>query len=193
MLPQDTVQQLQLFVQNKWGIGPAQQRFQIDGLPICPTLRLGLLGDGVEFQVMSAMQGGGFKKPTKGRKRGGKGGAARAGRYRSCKKQALLYNDVKTIMEARSRPKEEVSFQEYEDEMEAQEFALSKVKVAGLIAKKEYKNKLKKMKVRIYGNLRMHGKASDSIQMMSVNINGMSMTKQGNCKADRLRQLISQY
>ena len=23
--PQDTVQQLQLFVQNKWGIGPAQQ------------------------------------------------------------------------------------------------------------------------------------------------------------------------
>ena len=71
---QDTVQQLQLFVQNKWGIGPAQQRFQIDGLPICPTLRLGLLGEGVEFKVLRAKQGGGFKKPGKGRKRGGKEG-----------------------------------------------------------------------------------------------------------------------
>ena len=39
----------------------------------------------------------------------------------------------------------------------------------------------------------MHGKASDSIRVMSVNINGMSMTKRGNCKADRLRQLMSQY
>ena len=189
--PQDTVQQLQLFVQNKWGIGPDRQRFQIDGLPTCPTLRLGLLGDGVELQVMSAMQGGGFKKPKEGRKRGGKGGAARAGRYRARKKQALLYNDVKSIMEARSRPNDEVSFQEYEDEMEAREFALSKVKVAGLIAEKEYENKLKKMKVPIYGNLRMHGKASDSIRVMSVNINGISMTKRGNCKVDRLRQLMS--
>ena len=40
---------------------------------------------------------------------------------------------------------------------------------------------------------RMHGEAIDCIRMMSVNINGMSMTKRRNSKADRLRQLISQY
>ena len=39
--------------------------------------------------------------------------------------------------------------------MEAQEHALSKAKVTGLIAEKEYENKLKKMKVPIYGNLRL--------------------------------------
>ena len=59
--PHDTVQQLQIFVRNRWGIEPSQQRFQLDGLPICPTLRLGLLGDGAEFQVLCAKQGGGFK------------------------------------------------------------------------------------------------------------------------------------
>ena len=96
-------------------------------------------------------------------------------------------------MEARSRPNKEVSFWEYEEEMEAQERSLLKAKVAGLIAKKEYENKLKKMKVPIYGNLRMRGKATNCIRMMSVNINGMSMTKRGNNKADRLQQLISQY
>ena len=96
-------------------------------------------------------------------------------------------------MEARSCPNKEVSFREYKEEMEVQERSLSKAKVAGLIAEKEYENKLKKMKVPIYGNLRMHGKATKSVRMMSVNINGMSMTKHGNSKADRLQQLISQY
>ena len=109
----------------------------------------------MEFQVLCAKQGGGFKKPSKGRKQGGKGGAVRAGLHRSNKRQALLFSDVKTIMEACSRPKEEVLFQEYEEEMEAQEHALSKAKVAGHIAEKEYENKLKKMKVPIYGNLRL--------------------------------------
>ena len=56
-------------------------------------------------------------------------------------------------MEVRSRPNEEVSFREYEEEMEDREYALSKAKVAGLIAEREYENKLKKMKVPIYGNL----------------------------------------
>ena len=115
--------------------------------------------------------------------------------HRSNKRQTLLYSDVKNIMESRSRPNEEVSFREYEEEMEARELSLSlsKAKVAGLIAEKEYESKLKKMKVPIHGNLKMHGKASDSICVMSININGISMTKRGNCKADRLRQLISQY
>ena len=71
--PNDTVQQLQVFVQNRWGIEPAQQRVQADGLPISPTLRLGLLGDGIELQVLRATHGGGFEKARKGRKRGGKG------------------------------------------------------------------------------------------------------------------------
>ena len=39
----------------------------------------------------------------------------------------------------------------------------------------------------------MHGKATDIIRLMSININGTSMTKPRNSKADRLRQLISQY
>lgn len=100
---------------------------------------------------------------------------------------------MKNIMESRSRPNEEVSFRECEEEMEEQEHALLKAKVAGIIAKKEYEKKLKKLKVPIYGNLRMHGKTTDCIRLISVNINGISMTKRGNCKADRLRQLMSQY
>ena len=63
--PHGMVQQLQPFVQNKWGIKPAQQRFQIDGLLMCTTLRLGLFGDGVEFRVLDVKQGGGFKKEAR--------------------------------------------------------------------------------------------------------------------------------
>ena len=51
--------------------------------------------------------------------------AIRAARHRSKKQQSLLFNEVKEIMEARSRPNKEVSFQEYEEDMEAQENALS--------------------------------------------------------------------
>ena len=48
-----------------------------------------------------------------------------------------MFSDMKTVMEARFRPNEEVSFREYEEEMEDREYALSKAKVAGLIAEKE--------------------------------------------------------
>ena len=92
--------------------------------------------------------------------------AIRAALHRSRKWQTLLFSKVKEIMEAQSRPNKEVSFWEYEEEMEVQERSLSKAKVAGLIAEKEYENKLKKMKVPIYGNLRMHGKATNSIRMI---------------------------
>ena len=112
--------------------------------------------------------------------------AIHAALHRSKKQQSLLFNKVKEIMEARSCPNKEVSFREYKEEMEVQEHSLSKAKVTGLIAKREYENKLKKMKVPIYGNLRMHGKATDSIRLMSININRMSMTKRRNSKADRL-------
>ena len=48
-----------------------------------------------------------------------------------------------------------MSFWEYKEEMEVQECFLSKAKEAGFISEREYINKLKKMKVPIYGNLRM--------------------------------------
>ena len=108
--PHDTVQTLQLFVLNRWGIKPARQRLLIDGLPTFPTLRLGLLGDGVEFQVLNTLHGGGFDKGGRSRKRGGKGSAKRAAKHRSNMRQTLLYEEVKGIVEARSRPNEEVSF-----------------------------------------------------------------------------------
>ena len=43
--PNDSVQQVQLFVQNEWDIAPGNQRLSVDGLPTPPSLRLGLLGD----------------------------------------------------------------------------------------------------------------------------------------------------
>ena len=191
--PHDTVLQLQLLVHNRWGIEPAQQRVKVDGLPLPPTLRLGLLGEEAKFHVSSAKHGGGPENAGKRRKRGGKGSSVRAAKHRSKMRQTLLYEEVKEIMNARSNTNEEVSFREYEEEMADQECFLSTAKEAGFLAEKEYANKLEKLKVPIYGNLRMHGKASDSIRMMSINVNGMSMSKRGNCKADRLRQLISQY
>ena len=39
----------------------------------------------------------------------------------------------------------------------------------------------------------MNSKAEDSIRFMSLNINSIAMTKRGNSKVDRLRQLISKY
>ena len=42
--PNDSVQQVQLFVQNKWDIAPGNQRLSVDGLLTPPSLRLGLLG-----------------------------------------------------------------------------------------------------------------------------------------------------
>ena len=192
--PHDTVQTLQLFVQNRWGIEPARQRLLIDGLPTFPTLRLGLLGDGVEFQVLNTLHGGGSDKGGRSRKRGGKGSAKRAAKNRSNMRQTLLYEEVKGIMEARSRPNEEVSFREYEEEMEEQMFSLSKAKDASLLSERAYEKKLEKLKVPIYGNLRrIEAKPDDCIHLMSVNVNGIAMTKRGNSKADRLRQLISQY
>ena len=75
-----------------------------------PTLKLGLLGNGVEFQVLCAKHGGGFEKADKSRKRGGKGLSRQAVLHRSKMQQTLLYSEVKEIMEARSHPNKEVSF-----------------------------------------------------------------------------------
>ena len=71
-------------------------------------------------------------------------------------------------MEARSRPTEDVSFREYEEEMEDQVLSLSKAKDAGLLAERAYEKKLEKWKVPIYGNLKMKAKVDDSISLMSV-------------------------
>ena len=161
-----------------------------------PLGRFPTLGDGVELHVRCGMRGGGTKRSgndNKGRKRGAKGAARRAGLYMETKRQTLLYSKIQEIMEARSRPNEEVSFREYEEEMEDQLRYLSKEQKAGLIAEEEYAKKLKRLKVPIYGNLRINSKANDSIRLMSLNINGLSMSKRGNSKAERLKLLISKY
>ena len=74
------------------------------------------------------------------------------------------------MMESRSKPNEEVSLREYEEEMEDMPAELlRKAQTAGVKAEEAYKKKLKKWKVPLYGTLKTNVKREDSIRVMSVN------------------------
>ena len=161
-------------------------------MPVPPSLELGDF-EGKELLVTEMKKGGGPTSGNKVRKRGGKGSARRAAKQRLKKQTKLMYDEVKQMMESRAKPNEEVSLREYEEEMEDVPELLRKARIAGAVAKDAYKKKLKKWKVPLYGNLKTNVKREDSIRVMSVNPNGLSMTKRGNCKVDRLRQVMHRY
>ena len=162
-------------------------------MPVPPSLELGDF-EGKELLVTEMKQGGGPAQGNKGRKRGSKGSARRAAKQRLKVQSKLKYDEVKRMMESRSKPNEEVSLREYEEEMEDMPAELlRKAQTAGVKAEEAYKKKLEKWKVPLYGTLKTNVKREDSIRVMSVNPNGLTMSKRGNSKADRLRQVMHKY
>ena len=76
--PQDRVETLQLEIQDRWGVAPADQRLFHDGMPVPVDLELNLLGDGAKLLLRLKSQGGGDKSNGRERKRSYKGSSIRA-------------------------------------------------------------------------------------------------------------------
>ena len=64
---------------------------------------------------------------------------------------------------------------------------------AGIIAEREYGTKLGKKRVKLHGTLKPNVKKDNSIRVMSLNVNGINMSKRFNHKANRLRDVIHKY
>ena len=62
-----------------------------------------------------------------------------------------------------------------------------------ILAEGAYAKKLEKKGVKLHGMLRINVKKDNSIQVMSLNVNGINMSKRFNHKADRLREVIHRY
>ena len=59
-----------------------------------------------------------------------------------------------------------------------------------ILAEGAYAKKLEKKGVKLHGMLRINVKKDNSIQVMSLNVNGINMSKRFNHKADRLREVF---
>ena len=174
-------------------VAPGDQRLFYKGIPLHPALGLDSLWDGITITMAKGMLGGaGIPSWGEKKKRGRKKSAQQAARKRKANAAAdRFYEETKRMMESRKRPKDEMGFGEFEEYMatEASEEDLEEA------AKKEeeYKREIAKAKVPIYGTLHPTMKADDSVGLMSVNVNCLSMWKRLNYKAERLRWSLKNY
>ena len=128
-------------------MGPSEQRLFVEGQSLAQEANLESLGKGAQIFVARKKQGGSGKK----------GSARRAAMEQSRK---LGYKETERIMAARSGQNEDMSFCEYEQEME------EKTNVndpAGIIAEGAYAKKLEKKRVKLHGTLQINVKKDDSI------------------------------
>jgi len=184
---------LQMKIYSWCKVAPEDQRLFYNGIPLHPALGLDSLWDGITITMAKGMLGGaGFPSWGERKKRGRKKSAQQATQKRKANEATdCFYEETKRMMESRKRPKEEMGFGEFEEYMatEASEEDLEEA------AKKEeeYKREIAKAKVPIYGTLHPTMKADDSVRLMSVNVNCLSMWKRLNYKAERLRWSLKNY
>ena len=139
--------------------------------------------------VMVAQTGGGGGKPTSSKS---KQSARRAARYRDNKRRTTLsHGDTLELMERRSNKNEEVLEQEVDELVKEKDN--SAVAARATIQEAAFSREIAKRKVPIYGTLDPRQKPEETVRVMSLNINGLNMSKSANPKADRLRQLIPKY
>ena len=138
MLPRDDVKSVIYDVQRRWGVVPSEQRLFVEGRPLAQEANLEHLGKGANILFARKKQGGSGKK----------GLARRAAIYQPRK---LAYKETKRIMAARSGRNKDVSFCEYEQEMEE---ATNLNNPAGILAEEAYAKKLKKKRVKLHGTLK---------------------------------------
>ena len=166
-------------VETRWGVVPSKQRLFVEGQLLAQEADLEHLGKGAKILVK---QGGRKKQGGSGKK----GSTRRAAIDRSRK---LAYKETKRIMAAWSGQNKDVSFCEYEQEMEE---AANLNDPVGILAEGEYAKKLEKNRAKLHGTLKTNVKKDNSIQVMLLNMNGINMSKRFNHKADRLAVILSQ-
>ena len=103
----------------------------------------------------------------------------------------LNYAETKELMDARSRPQEDILLREFRESME--DVLLFSARLTGISAELAYKKETVKEKVPIHGTLTPQDKEDDNIRVMSLNRNGIPMTNRFNYKVDRIREVIDRY
>ena len=146
---------------------PSKQKLFVECRLLAQEADLEHLGKGAKILCTRKKQGGS----------GNKGPVRRAAIDRSRK---LAYKETKRIMDARSNQNEDVSFHEYEQEMEE---GTNVKDPAGILAEGAYAKKLEKKRVKLHGTLQTNVTKDDSIRVMSLSVNGINMSKRFNHKA----------
>ena len=146
----------------------------MEGILLLPELELADVGGGATLQVVKR-QHGGAKAPTGKKKRGRKKSAQAATFDRQVEARSKLsYKEKKSMLDSCSRPQEEMSLREFEEEM--QEEGVDWIQEAKAIEEeKKYRKEIEKYKVPLYGNLKPYEKPDDSVRLMSMNVNCLSL------------------
>ena len=154
---------------------PSKQRLFIEGQPFAQEADLERLDEGAKILVARKKQGGSGKK-----------GSARQSVIDRTRK--LTFKETKRLMAVRSSQNKDLLFREYKQGMEEETNLSDPV---GMVVEEAYEKKLEKKRVKLHNTLKTNVKKDDSIQVMSLNINGINMSKRFNHKADMLRDLIN--
>jgi len=116
----------------------------------------------------------------------------RAAKFRAnTLKSKLSHEDTLEIMDRRENPNEEVLEREVDELVDSMEEDPKSARA--FAAQETFRQSLARKKVPRYGNLDPRHKQDESVRLMSLNINGLSMSKSVNPKADRLKQIIPKY
>ena len=146
----------------------------------------------------------------KDKKRGRKGSAARANKFRrgtgrteareegvrglggtNRNNTNLSYEDTVDIMNRRKKGTEEISAKDLEDLMANKEEDVQKEAENG--EDQKHRASVAATKVPIYGTLRLDVKPDDAIRFFSGNVNGLSFWLSRNYKAERLKYVFEQH
>ncbi|EJK52740.1 hypothetical protein THAOC_27956, partial [Thalassiosira oceanica] len=116
----------------------------------------------------------------------------RAAKFRAnILRSKLSHEDTLEVMDRRENPNEEVLEREVDDLVESME--TDPTSARAFAAQEKFRQTLAKKNVPRYGTLDPQHKQDESIRLMSLNINGLSMSKSVNPKANRLKQIIPKY
>ena len=145
-------------------------------------------GKKVQDKFLRETKGAGKYRGPRGRKKS----AQRATAHQQAKERSeLTYRETRELMDARSRPMEDISFTEFN---EAWQDKMSETELSAAVGKEtEYKEEIEKCKVPLHGTLKPGIKALDSLRFMSMNVNCLATWKRYNYKVERLRWASATY
>ena len=180
-----TTAKLRWLIYQRTGMAPDRINLSVNGLNLPEgPLRCPLDGS---IQAMYKQTGGAGRKLSSRR---GKKAARRATAYR-IGLERLSYSETLEIMEQREDKLEETTEQEVVEIMSGM--------VCGVIQERarkvelRYREEVASKSVPIYGTLEPSHKSKEGFRVMSLNINGLPMSKSVNPKAERLKHILPKY
>ena len=180
-----TTDELRWRIFQRTGITPGRMTLTVDGIPLaegpiqCPL--------GGPIYAMSKLTGGAGGTRTSARK---KKAARRATKYRMSLER-LSYSETLEIMERRENKFEETTEQEVVELMS--DMVCESVRESAEQAELEFRRQIASQSVKLHGNAEPTNKIPEGFRAMSLNINGLQMSKSANHKAERLRYILPKY